>query len=85
MTIVLSNAPAAERMRQYRRRRRWGIERYIHLPLHHAVIQRLIRTKMLKEEDRTNPFELQRAVLMLMSKALYPDGAGTLAHPDEDE
>ena len=84
-TPALSEAPAAERMRLHRRRRRHGIERYISLPIHVTVINRLIRTKVLKEEDRANPFALQRAVLMLMSMALYPDGGCTLVHPDEIE
>ncbi len=57
----------AERMRHYRKRRRRGV-RVIHLPLHVTAIDALIREKLLKKEDRDDPFELQCAVNMLISR-----------------
>jgi hypothetical protein len=59
----------AQRMRQYRKRRRRGF-RCIHLPLHVTEIDDLIERKLLKEDERDNPLALKRAVCDLISRAL---------------
>ena len=57
----------AQRMRQYRKRRRRGT-RCIRLTLPVTVIDAFIREKLLKEEERDDPLELQWAVVQLISR-----------------
>jgi hypothetical protein len=58
---------AAERMRQYRKRRRRGT-RCIRLALDRMTIDAFVREKLLKEEERDDPLELQWAVVQLISR-----------------
>ena len=64
-----SSSPAAQRMRNYRKRRRYGMQ-FVRVPLHVTDIDDLIRMRVLKEEERHDAGALQTAVLDLVYRAM---------------
>jgi hypothetical protein len=69
MTMMLSTAPAAERMRLYRRRRRQGV-RPVTVEIPPMLIEALIKRMYLKPQDRADLRELQFAVRAFLSDQL---------------
>jgi hypothetical protein len=63
-----SSSPAAQRMRNYRKRRRYGMQ-FVRVPLHVTDIDDLIRMGLLKEEERHDAEALEIAVLNLVFQA----------------
>jgi hypothetical protein len=59
---------AAERMRQYRKRRREG-HRHVTIELDKATVDCLVSRKLLEEQDRDDPVTLQAVVLGLVYDA----------------
>jgi hypothetical protein len=69
MSMRLSTAPAAERMRLHRRRRRLGL-RPVTVEVTPMVIDALVKRKYLKPQDRSDLSELQFAVRAFLSDQL---------------
>jgi hypothetical protein len=62
----------AERMRLYRKRRGQGLQ-FVRIPLHVTEIDKLLRSGLLKEEQRQEQEALRAAVLSLVRLALDDD------------
>jgi hypothetical protein len=62
-------SPGAERMREYRRRRRYGVLS-IRVRVAHALIDALIKRRYLKPEDRDDRKEIAIAVGDLIVETL---------------
>jgi hypothetical protein len=69
MPMRLSSAPAAERMRLYRRRRRLGL-RTITVEIYPVAIEALIKRNYLKPHERDDLEEIQFAVRAYLSDQL---------------
>jgi hypothetical protein len=73
MSMRLSTAPTAERMRLYRRRRRLGL-RPVTVEVTPMYIDTLVKRKYLKPQDRGDLSELQFAVRAFLSDQLMAPG-----------
>jgi hypothetical protein len=69
MSMRLSTAPAAERMRRYRRRRRLGL-RTITVEIYPVGIEGLVKRNYLKPHERDDWEEIQFAVRAFLSDQL---------------
>jgi hypothetical protein len=69
MTTRLSTAPAAERMRRYRRRRRLGL-RTVTVEIYPVGIEALVKRNYLKPHERDDWKEIQFAVRSYLSDQL---------------
>jgi hypothetical protein len=74
-----SPAPAAERMRLYRKRRRQGMQ-YVRIPLREAEVQDLIWMGHLGEGQRHDAEAIQAAVLGLLRRHDAPAGKAASGH-----
>jgi hypothetical protein len=63
-----TRAPAAQRMRHYRKQRRQGL-RSVRILLHETDIDALIRMRLLKKDQRQDVEALQTAVIGLLYRA----------------
>jgi hypothetical protein len=66
---ALSSAPAAERMRRYRKRRRRGI-RCVRVQIHVTEIDALIRKKYLDQQSRDDLKAVEYAIRTVVLDAL---------------
>jgi hypothetical protein len=66
---ALSSAPAAERMRRYRKRRRKGI-RCVNVQIHVTEIDALIRKKYLEQQSRDDLKAVEYAIRTVVLDAL---------------
>jgi hypothetical protein len=66
---ALSSAPAAERMRRYRKRRRRGI-RCVRVQIHVTEIDALIRKKYLDQQSRDDLKAVEYAIRTVVFDAL---------------
>jgi hypothetical protein len=64
-----SSSPGAERMRRYRERRRQG-SWYVRVPLDPPEIDRLVRLRFLRKEQRRDRQALQVTVMTLIYRVL---------------
>ena len=67
--LTLSSAPAAERMRRYRKRRRRGI-RCVRVQIHVTEIDALIRKKYLDQQSRDDLKAVEYAIRTVVLDAL---------------
>jgi len=67
--LTLSSAPAAERMRRYRKRRRRGI-RCLRIQIHVSEIDALIRKKYLDQQSRDDLKAVEYAIRTVVLDAL---------------
>jgi hypothetical protein len=76
MSMRLSTAPAAERMRLHRRRRRLGV-RPLTVEIRPQGVEALVEKGYLKPHQRNDWSEIQFAVRSFLSDELNtPDGSG---------
>jgi hypothetical protein len=67
--LTATISPAAERMRRHRQRRRDGV-RLLSFELVEAEIDALIARKLLKEQERDDPYAILMALYTLLDEAL---------------
>jgi hypothetical protein len=67
--LTLSSAPAAERMRRYRKRRRRGM-RCLRIQIHVSEIDALIRKKYLDQQSRDDLKAVEYAIRTAVLAAL---------------